>query len=327
MPAPRAKAYGDTDGSGASKTWIFAAIAVLVAAGAGYFVINKTDTPTASVPPAVAVGPVPGSPVVVPDKPKLDTVAPPAASAGASATIAAGARPAAPAVQPAVDPAKGKEITRPDQAAQAAQEALAAAKAEKADKADKAEKAKRDAEEKAKAKSDAQEKTAKAKSEADERTKARAKQDADERAEAEDRTRRVREEEERQAAAKAKADAERQAKPAPPPAALTVAPVRRTVEELSAAGKAAFKRGELSAARAAWNELVAHPEAQARSKAITYNNLAVSYCQGGDEANCERMYLQMFRADKAYSSEIGEREAPLFKRAYDRAARTARSLY
>ena len=319
MPAPRAKAYGDAAGAGPNKTWLFAAIAALAAAGAGYFVINQTDKPTAPVSPAVAVAPLPRPPVVLPDKPKADTVTPPAAPAAVAASAAATspARPAAPTAQPAVDSAKAKEIARLEQAAQ---EALAAAKA------DKAEKTKRDAEEKAKAKLDAQEKIAKAKSDADERNKVRAKQDADERAEVEERARRAREEEERQAAVKARADADRQAKAAPA-AGITVAPIRRTVEELSAAGKAAFNRGEVSAARAAWNELVGHPEAQARSKAITYNNLAVSYCQGGDEANCERMYLQMFRVDKAYSNEVSEREAPTFKRAYDRAARAARSLY
>ncbi|MBC7708689.1 MAG: serine/threonine protein kinase [Rhizobacter sp.] len=319
MPAPRARAYGDADGAGPNKTWLFAAIAALVAAGAGYFVINQPDKPTAPVPPAVAVAPLPRPPAVLPDKPKVDTVTPPAApvAVAASAAATASARPAVPTAQPAVDPAKAKEIARLEQVAQ---EASVAAKA------DKAEKAKRDAEEKAKAKSDAQEKIAKAKSDADERFKVRAKQDADERAEVEERARRAREEDERQAAAKARADADRQAKAAPA-AGITVAPVRRTVEELSAAGKAAFNRGEVNAARAAWNELVGHPEAQARSKAITYNNLAVSYCQGGDEANCERMYLQMFRVDKAYGNEVSEREAPTFKRAYDRAARTARSLY
>ena len=321
MPAPRAKAYGDADGSGGSKTWIFVAIAALLAAGAGYFVMNRTDKSAPAIPPAVAVDPAPLTQAVVPDKPKADTGSTPAAPLAGS--VAAPARPAAAAVSPAVDAAKAEDLARLQQAAQ---EALAAAKA------DKAEKAKRDAEEKAKAKSDAQEKTAKAKADADERAKVRAKQEADDRAiaasraEAEERARRAREEEERQAAAKAKADADRQAKAAPV-AGLTVAPVRRTVEELSAAGKAAFSRGELGVARAAWNELVGHPEAQARSKAITYNNLAVSYCQGGDEPTCERMYLQMFRADKAYSAEISEREAPVFKRAYDRAARAARSLY
>ena len=316
MPSPRAKAYGDDASSSGSKMWIFVAIAALLAAGAGYFAMNRTDKHKTAlpVPPVVAVDPAPAAPIVVPDKPKVEPVPPPAAP------VAAPVAPSAPTAQPAVDPAKAKEVARLEQ------EAITAAKA------DKVEKAKRDAEEKAKAKSDAQEKTAKAKSDADERAKARAKQEADERAvaasraEADERARRAREEEERQAAAKAKADADRQAK-APPPGGLTVASARRSVEELSAAGKAAFNRGELSAARAAWNELVSHPDAQARSKAITYNNLAVSYCQGGDEPTCERMYLQMFRADKAYSAEVGEREAPMFKRAYDRAARTARALY
>jgi len=77
-------------------------------------------------------------------------------------------------------------------------------------------------------------------------------------------------------------------------------------------------------ARAAWNELVNHPDAQARSKAITYNNLAVSYCTVGDDASCERMYLAMFRADRNYDAD--ERDNPTFKKAYDRAARTAKAL-
>ena len=89
-------------------------------------------------------------------------------------------------------------------------------------------------------------------------------------------------------------------------------------------GKAAFGRGELSAARAAWNELVSHPDALPRSRAISYNNLAVSYCQAGDEPSCERMYAAMFRTDRAYSEGVGEREMPQFKRAYDRAARAGR---
>ena len=311
IPLPRAKAYGDDAGSSGSKKLIFVAIAALLAVGAGYFVMNRTDKHKTALPmpPVVAVDPAPVAPTVVLGKPKVEPVPNPAAPIVASA--AAPTPTAAPTtVQPAVDPAKAKEVARFEQ------EALAAAKAEKA------EKAKRDAEEKAKAKS-----------ESDERAKARAKQEADERAlaasraEADERARRAREEEERQVAAKAKADADRQAKAAPPPGGLTVAPARRSVEELSAAGKVAFNRGELSAARAAWNELVNHPDAQARSKAITYNNLAVSYCQGGDEPTCERMYLQMWRADKTYSAEVGEREAPMFRRAYDRAARTARALY
>ena len=105
---------------------------------------------------------------------------------------------------------------------------------------------------------------------------------------------------------------------------LVVTPPRRTVEELSAAGAAAFKRGELAAARVAWNELVTHTEATARSKATAYNNLAISYCQNSDETNCERMYASMLRADRAYGAEVSERELPQFKRAYDRAARQVR---
>ena len=311
LPSPRAKAYGDDAGASGSNKLIFVAIAALVAVGAGYFVMNRTDKDKTALlmPPVVTVDPAPVAPTVVLDKPKVEPVPKPAAP-----TVAPAAAPTPPTspttVQPGVDPAKAKEVARLEQ------EALAAAKAEKA------EKTKRDAEEKTKIKS-----------EADERAKARAKQEADDRAvaasraEADERARRAREEDERQGAAKAKADADRQAKAAPPAGGLTVAPARRSVEDLSAAGKVAFNRGELSAARAAWNELVNHPDAQARSKAITYNNLAVSYCQGGDEPTCERMYLQMWRADKAYSAEVGEREAPMFKRAYDRAARAARALY
>ena len=50
----------------------------------------------------------------------------------------------------------------------------------------------------------------------------------------------------------------------------------------------------------------------------------MSYCTVGDEASCERMYLAMFRADRNHDAD--ERENPTFKRAYDRAARTAKAL-
>ena len=128
---------------------------------------------------------------------------------------------------------------------------------------------------------------------------------------------------------KAKPDAERQktARLAASGAnanATVSAPPRRTVEELSTIGNAAFKRGELSAARTAWNELVAHPEATARSKAVAYNNLAISYCQNGDDSTCERMYASMLRADRAYGAEAHERDLPQFKRPYERAARSVR---
>ncbi len=326
MPDPRAKTYGEASGSGGSRTWLFGAVGALALGGIGYFAMNRGDK----------TQPPPAPPVVVVDPSKLTPPAPPAPAPAPAAPAAPlpsppppapapvpAAPPPAPAKETAAESAKTKEALRLEQ------EALAAAKAEKI------EKAKRDAEEKAKAKLEAQEKAAKAKTEADDRARARAKQEADDRAAAvaaEDRARRARaEEDERQA--KARADADRQTKAASgsstinTPGGMTVAAPRRTVEDLSAAGKAAFSRGEVGAARAAWNELVNHPDAQQRSKAIAYNNLAISYCQSGDEGSCERMYLLMFRADKNFAADIGERDAPQFKRAYDRAARSARTLY
>ena len=333
-PAPRAKAYGEESASGTSssagsKMWIYATVAALLAVGAGYFALNRDDK--AAPPPA---------PLVVVADPAPAPAAPPVAAASVAALPVAVSPPPAPVAPPlvvapapvptkaAIDPAEVAAKTAADakakEAARIEQEALAAAKLEKA------EKAKRDAEDKAKAKSEALEKSAKAKSDADERAKARAKQDAEERAAAaaradqEERARKARAEEEERQAAKARTEAEKTAKAAYPAGGLVVTPPRRTVEQLSAAGKAAFGRGEIAAARAAWNELVSHPDAQARSKAITYNNLAVSYCTVGDEASCERMYLAMFRADRNYDAD--ERENPTFKKAYDRAARTAKAL-
>lgn len=317
MPSPRAKGYGEATSSG-NKLWIYAAVAALFASGAGYFALNRGDKTPSPAPPVVTTD---QAPVVTPSA----AVAPLAVAVTPTVTAAPPAAPVKPTVGPAEAAAKTAAEAKAKAAARIEQEALAAAKV------DKAEKAKRDAEDKAKAKSEALEKSAKAKSEADERAKVRAKQDADERAaaaaraEVEERARKARaEEEERQAAAKARADAEKAAKAALPAVGLVVTPPRRTVEELSTAGKAAFSRGEVAAARAAWNELVNHPDAQARSKAITYNNLAVSYCKYGDEASCERMYLAMFRADRSYDAD--ERDNPTYKKAYDRAARTAKAL-
>lgn len=317
MPVPRAKSYEESAGS-SGKMWIFAALAALLAAGAGYFAFNRADKPappaapvvvmdpTAATPPVIAPPVVVTPPVVQIDKPKTVPVAPPAAAPAKSTNDA---------IKLAAD-AKAKEAARLEQ------EALDLAKA------------KRDAEDKARAKSDALEKSAKAKSDADERARVRAKIDADERAaaasraEIEERARKARaEEEERQVVAKVRAEAERESKSAgSTPGGMVVTPPRRTVDELSAAGKAAFSRGELASARAAWNELVNHPDAQARSKAITYFNLAASYCQIGDETACERNLLAMFRADRNFAASLPDRELPMFKRAYDRAARAARGL-
>ena len=322
MPAPRAKAYGEESSSG-SKMWIYVTAAALLAAGAGYFSLNRGDK---AVPPVVASEPAPvvaapvaaiAAPPAAAAPPAL-AVAPPVVPAPAPAPTKAAINPAEVAAKTAAD-AKAKEAARIEQ------DALAAARVEKA---------KRDAEEKAKAKSEALEKSAKAKSEADERAKVRAKQEADDRAaaasraELEERARKARaEEEERQAAAKARAEAERQAKAAPPAGGLVVTPPRRTVDDLAAQARGAWRENRVGAARAAWNELINHPEVGTNDKAVAYFNLAVSYCQAGDEAACERSFLGMFRADKAYASALPERENATLKRAYDRAARTARALY
>ena len=304
----RPKAYGDeaAAGSGGGKKLIYATVAALLAASAGYVMLTRGDKSAPLAAPPVAA---PVAATANPAPAPTATVAAPAAAPSPAPSSAAPAPMAlplimAPAAAIAVD-AKTKE-------------------------AKDAKDAKRDADDKAKAKSEAQEKLAKTKLEADERAKARTKLDADERAaaasrvETEERARKARaEDDERMAASKARADAEKAAKSAPPASGLVVAAPRRTVEELSAAGKAAFGRGELATARAAWNELVNHPDAQARSKAITFNNLAVSYCNTGDEASCERMYLAMFRADRSHDAD--ERDNPTYKKAYDRAARTARA--
>ncbi len=324
-PPPRAKVFAETKPSG-RNIWLFAALAALLASGAGYFALNrgdKTPAPTAAVVATASTPPV----TVAPALPPPVVVAPPAVS-----TVAPTPTPPKIAVDPAEFAAKTAADAKARDTVRAEQEARAAAKAEKAEKADKAEKTKRDGDDKARAKVELQERSAKAKLDADERAKVRANLDAEERAaaasraELEERARKARaEDEERQAAAKARADADRQAKANPYNAGgLVVTPPRRSVEELAAAGKAAFGRGEIASARAAWNELVNHPDAQARSKAVTYNNLAVSYCQYGDEASCERMYLAMFRADRNYDAD--ERENPQFKKAYERAARTAKAL-
>ncbi len=305
----RPKAYGDAPAA-ANKTWIFVVLAALVAAVGGYFALNRTPSATpAPVVPAVV------APTVAPPPP---AVAPPAVAPAAAAPIPAPTPPAPTASPPPVKPAV--VVAPPPAVAPAASNAA---------EEERLAKAKQDARDKAKL--EAQEKTAKAKSDAEDRAK-KLRVDAEERAaalraEQDEKARRAREEEERQAAARAKQEADRVKAASSVSVAgsgLVVTPVRRTVDELSAAGSAAFKRGDVAAARSAWNELVTHPDATGRSKAIAYNNLAVSYCQGGDEISCERMYASMLRADRAYGSEVSEREMAQFKRAYDRAARTAR---
>ncbi len=336
IAAARAASYGDaeaTSGSGKSKTWLVVGLAAAVAAVGGYFAMNRGAAP---------------APIAASASPSTQTPADTAAPSGlivaqAAPTIAAAAPAPAPVPSPSPAPVSAPSVVAPAKAAPALAPAPAnaapataapainpvpdAKEAARKEEEEKLAKAKREAQEKAKA--DALEKAAKTKADNDERIR-KQKQEAEDRAvasraEQDEKARRAREEEDRLAAAKAKLEADRQkAAIAPTTGGLVVTPPRRTVEDLSAAGNAAFKRGEISAARAAWNELVAHPDATARSKAIAFNNLAVSYCQNGDEANCERMYASMLRADRAYGSEISERDMPQFKRAYDRAARNAR---
>lgn len=331
IAAARAASYGETaatSGGGKIKTWLFVGLAAAVAAVGGYFAMNRGAAPAsiaASTSPTTqtpADTTAPTGLIVAPAAPSVAVAVPapsPVPAPSAAATPAAAPVKAAPATAPA--------SPTPTSAAPAIKSVPDGKEAARKEEEEKLAKAKREAQEKAKA--DALEKAAKTKADNEERIR-KQKQEAEDRAaaaraEQDEKARRAREEEDRLAAAKAKQEADRlKAASVPATGGLVVTPPRRTVEELSAAGNAAFKRGELSAARAAWNELVAHPEATARSKAIAFNNLAVSYCQNGDESNCERMYASMLRADRAYGSEISEREMPQFKRAYDRAARNAR---
>ena len=337
IAAARASNYDEAPaaaGSSKSKRLIFAAFAAVLAAAGGYFLINRgpasapavatlattpavaptgsTNSPGLIVTPAAPM--VAAAPVPAPVSPQRPTPAPAESAPPATAPIKAAPSPAVALPTPDTPSAITRPVPDNKEAARLAEE-------------EKLAKARREAQEKAKA--EALDKAAKAKAENDERVR-KLKQEAEERAaavraEQEERARRAREEEDRLAAVKARQDAERQKSASTPPASgLVVTPPRRTVEELSSAGNAAFKRNEVAAARAAWNELVAHPEATARSKAIAYNNLAVSYCQNSDETNCERMYVSMLRADRVYGAEASERELPQFKRAFERAARQVR---
>ena len=328
----RAASYGETpvvNGSGKAKLWIFIALAAVVAAVGGYFVMNRGAAPVPNaaqtsppiVPPTPTDTTAPTGLIVTPAAPFKAAVAPPPPVAAAAAT-------APPPVKVLPSPTPSPSPTPvPASAAPAIKPVPEGKDAARIAEDEKLAKAKRDAQDKSKA--DALEKAAKTKADNDERIR-KQKQEAEDRAAAlradqDEKARRAREEEDRLTAAKARQEAERQ-KAASVPAAggLVVTPPRRSIDELSSMGNAAFKRGELAAARSAWNELVTHPEATARSKAVAYNNLAVSYCQNGDDANCERMYASMLRADRAYGSEIQERDMPQFKRAFERAARGAR---
>lgn len=273
-----------------SSKWIAVAIAAAAALGGGYFALNRGNSPTAPTAIPTEAAPLP-SPL------------PPVASAEKSASPLP---PAGPAPSSAVD----KSARSGDDKAKAGTDAQ-----------DKAAKAKADAE--------AKEKAAKAKADNDERVaaaKAKAKQDAEDRAtakaraDAEERARRLKQEEdERAAQAKARqAAAEKQAKPAPSTSGT------RSVEELASLAATAHRNGESLAARKLWTELVNHPNAQPRSKATAYNNMAVSFCQAGDEIGCERMYAAALRADRGYNVDEAERTHPHTRAAYDRAYRAVR---
>ena len=314
-----------------SWTGPIAAVVLAAIAGGGYLALRGTSTPTA----------------VAPEPPTISAVAPPAAGAISSQPNASASGTQSTATPTAAVPSIASPVPvaspaseQPKAATKSATDAPAPVEAKVKPAPDEAAlaKAKRDSEEKAKAKLEAQEKLAaqaKAKAEAEERAKRRTQAEQDERtataptrAEADERARKAQqEEEERLAVARARQEAaDRQAKAA---AAKTATPpsAPKRIEELSSQAMVAYRRGELLSARNLWTEIVTHGQATSSDKALAYNNMAISYCQNGDEANCERMYIASLRADRNYQVGAGEREGAHFKRAYDRAARAVRGQY
>ena len=306
------------------RSWTGPVAAVILAAiaGGGYFAFRSTSAPSPAAPDLTATSGSAAAPVTPGSQPNsAATAAQPAQSAIAPVAGIDGAAAAAP--KPAVPAPGDSSAPSADLKPKAAPDDAAIAKA------------KRDAEERAKAKLDAQEKLAaqaKAKAEADERAKRRAQTELEERAatlptraEADERARKaLQEEEERLAVARARQEAaDRQAKAAAAKAAAPP-PAPKRIEDLSSQAMAAYRRGELLAARNLWTEIVTHGQATSSDKALAYNNMAISYCQNGDEANCERMYIAALRADRNYQVGAGEREGAHFKRSYDRAARAVR---
>lgn len=324
--------YGDAPAR-RNKPWLLAALAaVVVAAAAGYFFLmrpagmsapaaatttndpsatvaanagNNATTTSTAVPATTSVVGTPATTNSVTEKGKTES-APPAATVATQ-----------PPAKTAPEPVKSAAETKAREPARPTAEDQA--------------KAQKEAEEKARAKQEAQEKAAKAKLEADERAKARARIEADERAAAaqaaaEERARREKAEQEaeRQAALRAAQEAEKRGKANP---TASPPPVQRSVNELSALALAAYKRGELLAARGFWNEIASHPEANARSRATAYSNQAMSYCLNGDESNCERYFTSALRADRSWTADAGEREHPHVKPSYTRALRAARGGY
>ena len=324
--------------AGGSKTpLVVGAVALLLLAAPIAWWMTRSTTPAAVGTPAEA-GPATASTTTAPPP----SAAPPAASPAAS--VAAGPPPTKQTTPPpAATPALPATATPP--AAPTSPPAATRRPTDDEARARAELQAKRDAE--AKTRKEREEPAARAVEEqqrAREQAEAKAREEARLRQEAEQRAAAQRAEEEQQratrkdaaggltvniaAAQRANAPAPAPAPgayppPAPSPAASTVAATRKGVNDLSSEGAAAFRRGDLATARAAWNEIVQHPDATARSKAIAYNNLAISWCQAGDLVVCERYYLAMLRADPRYGSEVSERDTPPFSRAYERALRSS----
>ena len=319
------------------RNWTGPIAAVIVAAiaAAGYLAFRPVPTPVptpAAAPSAATDASLSSGASSAPST--QPGAAPTATPVSGSPTTSAGnvAQPAA-AVTTAIEakpasktPADTPSTPSADAKAKAARDEAAAAKA------------KRDAEEKAQAKLDAQEKLAaqaKLKAEAEERAKRRSQLELEQRntaaptrAETEERARKAQqEEEERLAVVRARQEeADRQARAAAAKSAAPI-PAPKRIEELSAQAMAAYRRGETLAARTLWTEIVTHAQATSGDKALAYNNMAISYCQNGDESNCERMYMAALRADRSYQVGAGERESSTFKRAYERALRAVRGQY
>lgn len=310
-PLPPANVASNTSGAAAalghppaeysrsqsSPKWIAIAVAAAVAAGGGYFMFGRNSSPSTQATTTEAA-------------PATSPIAP-----GPSA--ATSEKPVSPA-----QPTTATATNAVDKSSRNSDDKAKLPDKPSADATDKAAKAKADAE--------AKEKAARAKADNDERVaaaKAKAKQDAEDRAaakaraDAEERARRLKQEEDdRIAQAKARqALAEKQSKSAP-----TSGTAPRSVEELATLAAAAHRNGESLAARKLWTELVNHPTAQPRSKATAYNNMAVSYCQAGDEISCERMYAAALRADRSYNVDEAERSHPHTRAAYERAYKAVR---
>ncbi len=287
---------------------------------------SKTPAP-APTPTSSASAPAPAEPAPPAPSTKPTTAAP--STAPSSPPLAATSKP---------EPTPSKPPSPSDTASKPAADPTAAKKAEDEARVKREQEARLKREQEAAAKA-AAEQRAREQAEAKAREEARQRQEAEQRAAAERAAAQKAEEERQHAAARKSTEggltvdiaaaqrAQQQSSPptpAPVPAPAAPAPApsaRKSVNELSSEGINAFRRGDLVTARRAWNEIVSHPEATARSKATAYNNLAISYCQAGDLATCERHYVSMLRADPNYGAEVNERDTPPFSRAFERARR------